>query len=301
MKIGFFNDYQLGVVSNDRIVDIMPVLGEVHAHSPQQLISTVIHHWPDLEREVADYVKKNQGVALSGVKVRAPLPNPAYLVCMAVNYLEFGTRPMPDIDAFLKAPDSVIGDGDTVYMDPDCNATVFHHEAELAVVIGKPASRIKAGEAMDHVFGYTGFIDVSGRIRVRDAQSYYQTKSWPTFGPMGPFIVTKDEVPDPHNLEIRITNGGEPRQAFNTGDMAHKIPAALEFVTRITPLGPGDVVSTGTNHQGLGAIQDGDDLTLEVERIGALHVHVHDPLKREWPRGVDQAMADRMRGPSVRP
>ena len=300
MRIGFFNDYQLGVVKNDRIVDIMPALGGVHAHDPQQLMATVIEYWSDLEKEIAAYVNGEQGLALTDVQIHAPLPRPSYLVCMAVNYLEFGTRPMPDIDAFLKSPDSVIGDGDTIYLDPDCNATIFHHEAELAVVIGKPASRIKADEAMDYVFGYTGLIDVSGRIRVRDAQSYYQTKSWPTFAPMGPFIVTKDEVPDPHNMEIRITNSGEPRQAFNTDDMAHKIPASLEFVTRITPLGPGDVVSTGTNHQGLGAIQDGDDLTLEIEHIGALHLHVHDPLKRQWPRGVDQALADRMRGPGAR-
>ena len=301
MKIGFYDDYRLGVVKNDQIVDVMPALGEFHARDPQELISTVIRHWPDLEGRLSDYVSNNQGVALSGVRIRPPLPRPAYLVCMAVNYLEFGTRPMPDIDAFLKAPDSVIGDGDTVYLDPDCNATIFHHEAELAVVIGKPASRVKADEAMDYVFGYTGFIDVSGRTRVRDAQSYYQTKSWPTFGPMGPFIVTRDEIPDPHSLEIRITNNSEARQSFNTDDMAHKIPASLEFVTRITPLGPGDVVSTGTNHQGLGPIQDGDALTLEVQQIGALHVRVHDPLKREWPRGVDQAMAERMRGSSAGP
>ena len=203
---------------------------------------------------------------------------------------------MPDIDAFLKSSDCVIGDGETIYLDPDCAATVFHHEAELGVVIAKEARGVKATGAMDYVFGYTGFIDVSGRITVRGSQSYYQTRSWPTFGPMGPFIVTKDEVPDPHNIEIRIVNSGEPRQAFNTSDMAHKIPECVEFVTRITPLQAGDIISTGTNHQGLGPIQDGDELLLAVQGVGELRLHVQDPLKRQWPRGVDQAMADRMRG-----
>ena len=296
MKIGFFNDYHLGIVKGDRIVDIMPALGPLHAHHPQELITALITHWPDVQADLADFVKRKRGVALKDVKIQAPLPRPDTIVCMAVNYLEFGTRPMPDIDAFLKSSDCVIGDGDTIYMDPDCQARIFHHEAELGVVIGKPANRVKAADAMDYVFGYTGFIDVSGRINVRGNQSYYQSKSWPTFGPMGPFITTKDEIADPNNLDIRIVNNGEARQTFNTDDMAHKIPASIEFVTRVTPLNPGDIISTGTNHQGLGAIQDGDELVLEVEGVGALHLHVHDPLKREWPRGVDTAMADRMRG-----
>jgi 2-keto-4-pentenoate hydratase/2-oxohepta-3-ene-1,7-dioic acid hydratase in catechol pathway len=295
MKIGFFNDYQLGVVKGDHIVDFMPALGEVHVHDPQELIVAVIESWADIRDDVAKYVKENAGTPLSEVSIRPPLPRPGTIVCMAVNYLENGTRPMPDIDAFLKSSDCVIGDGDTIYMDPDCNARVFHHEAELAVVIGKDTTHVKEQDAMEHVFGYTGFIDVSGRINVRNTQSYYQSKSWPTFGPLGPFIVTKDEIPEPHKLDIRIINSGEPRQSFNTDDMAHKIPECIEFSSRVTPLRAGDIISTGTNHQGLGPIQDGDEITLEIEKIGAMRLKVHDPLKREWPRGVDQAMADRMR------
>jgi len=286
MKIGLFNDYQLGVVKGDRIVDVMPVLGDVHVHHPQELITSIIEQWEDAKDPLAEYAAGQEGVLISEVKILPPLPRPNFIVCMSVNYLENGTRPMPVIDAFLKSSDCVIGDGDTIYMDPECNARVFNHEAELAVVIGKETRAVKEANAMDHVFGYTGFIDVSGRIYVRNSQSYYQSKSWPTFGPMGPFIVTKDEIPNPHNLDIRITNSGEPRQSFNSDDMAHKIPECIQCASRITPLGAGDIISTGTNHQGLGPIQDGDEITMEIEKIGSITLQVHDPLKREWEPGV---------------
>jgi 2-keto-4-pentenoate hydratase/2-oxohepta-3-ene-1,7-dioic acid hydratase in catechol pathway len=299
MKIGFFNDYQLGAVKGDRIVDFLPALGGVHAHDPQELINTIIQHWSELADGVVQYLEDEEGELLTKVSIQAPLPRPEKLLCMAVNYLENGTRPMPEIDAFLKSSDCVIGDGETIYLDPECNATIFHHEAELAVVIGREAHGVSEAEAMDYVFGYTGFIDVSARgFNPRGSPSFFQTKSWPTFGPMGPFIITKDEIPNPHNMQIRITNNSENRQAFNTSDMAHKIEECIAFCSRITPLFPGDIISTGTNHQGLGAIQDGDQLVLEIEGIGVLHVDVEDPLKRKWPRGIDEGTAERMRGQS---
>ena len=241
-------------------------------------------------------VSVSEGVPLTSVRIRPPVPRPDQIFCMAVNYLEFGQRPMPEIDAFQKSSDCVIGDGDTVRLDPDCHATIFHHEAELAVVMGADAKNVSQEEAMDKVFGYTGFIDVSARgFEPGGRTSFFQVKSWPTFGPMGPFIVTKDEVPDPHNVSLHIMNNGEERQAFNTDDMAHKIQECIEFISRIAHLGPGDIISTGTNHQGLGALQDGDKVDFTVGGIGTLHVSVEDPAKREWRRGVDEDMAARMR------
>ena len=288
MKIGFFDDWTLGVVKNDtHIVDVSEALQGVHAHGPQELIKLIIENWDQVKDAFQNLADVSEGKPLSEVRIRPPIPRPDKIVCMAVNYLEYGQRPMPHIDAFLKDSDCVIGDGDTIILDAEAPATIFHHEAELAVIIGKEAEdKVEAKDAMDYVFGYTGFIDVSGRIYVRNSQSYYQSKSWPTFGPMGPFIVTKDEIPNPHNLDIRITNSGEPRQSFNSDDMAHKIPECIQFASRITPLGAGDIISTGTNHQGLGPIQDGDEITMEIEKIGSITLQVHDPLKREWEPGV---------------
>ncbi len=298
MKIGFYDDWTLGVVKGENIVDVSEALGGVHVHHPQDLMNLVIEHFDKLRTPFEKLVQVSQGVPLSTVQIRPPLPEPGKIICMAVNYLENGTRPMPDIEAFIKSSDTVIGDGDTVILDPDCNATIFHHEAEMAVVIGKEANKVSQAEAMDHIFGYTGFIDVSARgFEPGGRTSFFQVKSWRTFGPMGPFIVTKDEVPDPQNVDVRITNSGEARQSYNTSDMGHKVLECVEFVSRITPLRPGDLISTGTNHQGLGSLQDGDELEMTLSVIGhPLRVKVSDPAKRTWKRGVDQEMAARMRG-----
>lgn len=295
MKIGFFGDWQLGVIKGDRIVDVSDAL-HVHAHHPQELIAALIEDFEQVRAQIERTVAKRNGVPLGTVKLLPPVPQPEKLICMAVNYLEGENPPMPEIDAFLKASDTVIGDGDTVLLDPECKATIFHAEAELAIVIGKEARHVKEADAYDAVFGYTCFFDVSARgFNPRGAQSYYQAKSWPTFGPMGPFIVTKDEIKDPHNLNVRIRNNDFAFPGYNTREMAHKIPATVAFASRIMTLHAGDVISTGTNHQNLGAIQEGDHLTMEIDHIGALHVAVHDPANREWPRGRDETMASRMR------
>jgi len=302
MRIGFFDDYKLGAVKGDQIVDFLPVLGGVHVHHPQELMVVLIENWPDLHAEIAKYVKREQGIPLSGVSLLPPLPRPDKIVCMAVNYFEGGTTEvMPEIDAFLKDSDCVIGDGGTVFLDPASSASVFHHEAELAVVIGNDTSQVAEEDAMNHVFGYTGFLDVSGRTRVRGAQSYFQSKSWATFGPMGPFIVTKDEVPNPHNLKVSLSNNGFAFPGYSTSDMAHKIPECVAFASRILPLTAGSIISTGTNHQNLGPMQTGDSFVMDIENIGSLHINVQDPLGREWPKGIDEEYAAGFRGSTGRP
>ncbi len=109
-------------------------------------------------------------------------------------------------------------------------------------------------------------------------------KSRDTFAPMGPYIVTADEVPDPLNLQVRLWVNGELKQNFNTNDMAHKIARCIEWVTSIHTLEPGDVLATGTNHRGLSAFQDGDTIELETDRLGRLRFDVRDDLKRTWAR-----------------
>jgi 2-keto-4-pentenoate hydratase/2-oxohepta-3-ene-1,7-dioic acid hydratase in catechol pathway len=298
MKIGFFDEWTLGVVKNDtHIVDVSEVLAGVHAHGPQEMITLIIENWDKVKQPFQNLANVSQGKPLTEVRIRPPVPRPDKIVCMAVNYLEYGQRPMPHIDAFLKDSDCVIGDGDTIVLDAEAPATIFHHEAELAVVIGKDAEqKVSQADAMDYVFGYTGFIDVSARnIGPQGRTSFFQTKSWRTFGPMGPFIITKDEVPDPHNVDLAITVNDQGRQSFNTSDMAHKIPECIEFATRQFNLHAGDIISTGTNHQGLGALQDKDVLKFEVAGIGSMTLHVKDPLGREWERGIDEETAARAR------
>ncbi|MDA1215604.1 MAG: fumarylacetoacetate hydrolase family protein [Chloroflexi bacterium] len=295
MKIGFFDDFQLGVVKGENIVDLGPLLEDIHVHEPQELIAGIIESWDENKEMIAEFVAANEGVPLTSVRIRPPLPRPDKIICMAVNYLEGENPPMPQTDAFLKSSDCVVGNGDTVFLDPECNPTIFHCEAEVAVVIGKPGKGVKQADAMDYVFGYTGFMDVSARIAVRGSQSYFQAKSWATFGPMGPFIVTKDDISDPQDINVRIRNNDYDFPGYNTKDMAHKVPECIEFASAIMPLNPGDLISTGTNHQNLGSMQNGDHYSMDIDKIGTLNVVVEDPLGREWARGRDEDMATRMR------
>ena len=195
--------------------------------------------------------------------------------------MEDGTREEPTpINALLKAPSAIIGDGDTMEL-PDVPASVFEGEAELALVIGRRAQGVSAAEAMDYVFGYTNFIDGSARGL---HPGFYQMKSRDTFAPIGPYLVTADEIADPQRLQIQLSNNGVLRQDFNTDDMAHQIARSIEFITSIHTLEAGDILATGTNHRGLNPFQDGDRIELETEGLGRLHINVREALGRTWPR-----------------
>ncbi len=236
MKLAFFDNYKLGVVVGDKIVDVSAVTKGIKALGPQDVIRGVIEKWSTYKGKLAAAAKKGKGKPLAKVKLRPPLPKPENIICMAVNYMEDGTLPEPaPINAFMKSPSAVIGDGDTMVL-PDMAASVFEGEAEIAVVIGKRASHVKAADAMKYVFGYTNFIDGSARGVVPPTNVFYQMKSRDTFAPIGPYIVTADEIKDPHKVPIKLTNNGTVYQNFNTDDMAHKIPRCIEWVTSIHTL-----------------------------------------------------------------
>jgi len=212
---------------------------------------------------------------------------------MAVNYMEDGTRDAPaPINAFHKSPNAIIGPGDTMIL-PDVPATIFEGEAELAFVIGKKATNVKAENAYAHIFGYLNFIDGSARGLLPERNLFYQTKSRDTFAPMGPYLVTPDEINDPFNLQVKLWVNEEIKQNYNTSDMAHKIPKIVEWVSSIHTLNVGDVVATGTNHRGLSAFHDGDTITLEIESLGSLVFKVQDDLKRKWLRETRHERAEK--------
>ena len=284
MKLAFFDDFKLGVVTGDKVVDVSDVVKDIPRMGPQDVIRGVIEQWGALKGKLADAAAKGQGKPVAQVKFRAPLPKPENIICMAVNYMEDGTLPEPaPINAFMKSPSAIIGDGDTMVL-PDMAATIFEGEAEFAVVIGKKASHVKAADAMNYVFGYTNFIDGSARGVVPPTNVFYQMKSRDTFAPIGPYIVTADEIKDPQKLAIVLTNNGTVMQKFNTSDMAHQIPRCIEWLSSIHTLEPGDIVATGTNHRGLNPFMDGDKIELETEGLGRLTFHVKDELKRKWER-----------------
>ncbi len=284
MKLLFFDDFKLGVLKGDAVVDVSDTVKDIPHTGPHNLISGLIERWADYKGRLEAAVARGTGKPVGQVKVRPPLPKPYNIVAMAVNYMEDGTRSEPaPINAFHKSPNSVIGDGDTMVL-PDVPATIFEGEAEVALIIGKRASNVSQAQAMSYIFGYMNFIDGSARGLPPSGNTFYQMKSRDSFCPIGPYIVTADEIPDPHRLQVKLWVNGDLKQNYNTSDMAHKIPRCIEWVTSIHSLDAGDIIATGTNHRGLSGFQNGDRIEIETEGLGRLRFNIRDDLKRTWGR-----------------
>lgn len=294
MRVAAFGEGRLGVVANDdTVVDVTDLLQRFDPLGPQDLLPDLIRNFDELKPELENRIAAGGGTPLGEVQLRSPLTRPTKIICLVGNYREGTDRPKQILDIFFKSPEAIVGDGDTVVLPPH-EATIFHHEAEIAVVVGREAKNLSEDEAMDAVFGYTVFNDVSARGLGRDHISSFLGKSFDTFAGFGPWIVTKDEISDPHNLHITVDVNGERRQDYSTSDIERPIPELLTYISSVTTLHPGDVICCGTNHQGLGAMQDGDEVVTSVSGIGSFTLHVRDDLKREWERGIDRETAERV-------
>jgi len=290
MKLVYFDDFKLGVLKGDAVVDVSAEVKDIPRTCPGDLMNALIEHWDSYKLRLDGAVARGVGVPVSSVRIRPPVPNPRTIDCMAVNYMEDGTRSAPaPINAFHKSPSAIIGHGDTMVL-PDAPATIFEGEAEMAVVIGKKCSHVGEAEAMSYVFGYMNFIDGSARGLPPPGNVFFQMKSRDTFAPIGPYLVTADEIKDPHKLQIRLWNNGVLMQNFNTDDMGHKIAKCIAWLSSIHTLQPGDIVATGTNHRGLNPFMDGDTIELETEGLGRLRFGVRDDLKRSWARKTRNQM-----------
>ena len=299
MKLALFDDYKVGLVKGAAVVDVTSVVQRVAGSSPQSTMEGVITNFEMLRGDLERALDQDAGVPLTSVQLRAPLPRPGKILCMGGNFQEGVGRHAP-MWGFLKSPDAVLDPGGTVMLPPH-DASIFHHEAELVAVIGQQVSKLSSDHALDCLFGYTAGFDVSGRFP-DNPRSF--GKSFDTFAPIGPWIVTKDEVPDPHALQVRCWVDGQPRQDYNMSDIAHPLPEFLEWATSMMTLKPGDLFFLGTNHQGIGPLQDGEHAEIEVERIGRFGVHVRDDRMRRWPKEIDAASAEDVRegkgGPGMR-
>jgi 5-carboxymethyl-2-hydroxymuconate isomerase len=216
--------------------------------------------------------------SLASLRLLAPV-RPGKVVAVGRNYREHAAEesaalpPAPLL--FAKFPSSLVGDGATITWSAALSAQV-DYEAELAVVIGRPARNVSVDDALDHVLGYSCLNDISARdLQVSDGQ-WTRAKSLDTFCPMGPWLVTADEVPDPGALRVRCRVNGEPRQDASTAELVHGIAELIAFCSRSFTLEPGDVIATGTPG-GVGAFRDppvfladGDTVEVEIDRVGTL-------------------------------
>ena len=231
-----------------------------------------------LASEASQPVLSEESLLLAEVKILAPLLRPPRIFGIGLNYREHAAESKMVVQSvptvFLKLPSSITGPDTDVLLPP--NATQPDYEAELAVVIGKPGHHIAAEDCEEHIFGYTILNDVSARGVQLATSQWSLGKSFPTFTPMGPCIVTRDEVGDPHALDIALTINGEVMQSANTRDMIFRIPELIAYISSIVPLECGDVISTGTPPGvGLGRtpqrwLQPDEEMIITIERLGTL-------------------------------
>ncbi len=215
---------------------------------------------------------------LGDVTLLAPIPRPPKVICVGLNYADHARESKLEIPKvptiFAKFPTAVIGPGDKVVL-PKASAKP-DYEAEFAFVIGRGGRYIPAERWRDHIFGYVNFNDVSARDYQMATTQWMMGKTFDTFAPIGPWIVSADEIADPHALDIKLTLNGEAMQCSNTRNLIFGIPKLVEFLSSVFTLEPGDVIATGTP-AGVGFarkppryLKPGDEMVVEIQGLGEL-------------------------------
>jgi 2-keto-4-pentenoate hydratase/2-oxohepta-3-ene-1,7-dioic acid hydratase in catechol pathway len=282
---------RVGIVIGDSILDLSEYFGAIDMLS-------LIHKFSDVRGQCDEMARNASSIRhpllkLNEVKLAAPVTRPGKIICLAGNYRDHITESgfvAPESDdvitqqLFLKPSTAIIGNDDEILIGR--NNVKVGWETELAVIISKGGKNIPVESAFEHVFGYTILNDVSERglnstIENRRKREMDRFLDWlagkwfDTFAPCGPWLVTADEIVEPHDLEIKLTINGELRQHGNTRDMIFRIPEQIAYASSIMTLEPGDIISTGTPAgAGLGgasnSLQEGDALVCEIEKIGTL-------------------------------
>ena len=268
---------RIGAVAGSEIVDLQ----SADASLPSTVLGVIV---ADAVEAVSRAVESGAGARtpLEGTRLASPIPRPPKIVCVGLNYLDHATEqnvPLPEHPLlFSKATSSVVGPYDDVVLPAESEQVDY--EVELAVVIGKTTTAVSEADAYDYVAGYTVANDVSARDIQFRQQQWHQGKSYDTFCPMGPWLVTKDEIPDPNALAVKLTLNGTVLQDSNTDNLIFNIPTLVSRISSAMTLLPGDVISTGTP-AGVGVFRDpkillkaGDYMETWVEGIGTLKNHV---------------------------
>jgi 2-keto-4-pentenoate hydratase/2-oxohepta-3-ene-1,7-dioic acid hydratase in catechol pathway len=275
-----------GLLTERGVVDIAHAVPS--GPTPQATMQGVIDDFETLRPALERLAREGAARPLAEVRLRPPLPRPGKILACIANYWEHGALEPRALNMFLKNPDAVIGPGDTIVLPHLTEPWIFMHEAELALVIKGPAKNVTQANWRSAVFGYTGMIDVSARGEGRRTwkAGSWLGKSFDTFAPIGPCIATLDEIANPNDVHVQFWVDGQLRHNYNTDDMEHLVPELVEFATAIMTLNSGDLIACGTNHEGLGPLQDGEVVDFEIHGIGRMRLDVRDPLKRTWEKGI---------------
>ncbi len=286
MKLAAFDDYRIGIVEGDALFDVTSALPAAFDAMPAQRMNGLIANWAHVQPELQKARQAATPRALDGVRWLPAVPQPPHIFAAPANYQkhigELGDRVVTkkgrsarEQGFFLKAPGSLIGHGGTIEL-PRGSSRRFDHESELAVIIGRGGRDIPRADAMAHVFGYACLIDATMRIEPGVAEEERSMrKSFAGFTPLGPWIVTADEVPQPQALANRLWVNGELRQQASTADMIVGIAELIELISSVLPLQPGDVIATGTP-EGVGPFAPGDTLRIAIEGVGDMSLQVRE-------------------------
>ncbi|WP_432198262.1 fumarylacetoacetate hydrolase family protein [Streptomyces sp. bgisy027] len=284
MKLALFDGGRIGVVKDSEMVDVTSAVPDFSSGYAQNHWLRLCADFEELRESLEQAAATGPRLPIEQVTLDAPVLNPSKIVCAAANYDEHLAEMDPILtdaqrasaawflafDVFLKAPSSIIGPGDDIELPDLPNA--IHHECELVLVIGKTARNVDAADALDHVLGYTILIDVT----VRGDGDRTRRKSYDTFCPVGPWLVTADEIGDPQQLDITLNVNGVSRQSVNTSTMKVPIDQMIAYASSVMTLHPGDLLTTGSP-PGVGAINPGDRLHAHIEKIGAMQLGVVGP------------------------
>jgi 2-keto-4-pentenoate hydratase/2-oxohepta-3-ene-1,7-dioic acid hydratase in catechol pathway len=270
MRLARFDGNRLGVVADEAVLDITDAVMQQSSFRTDDPMLALIH------LGAAPSSRAARGRPLAEVKLEAPLRRPGKIIAAAANYWKHTQEMNPGAEKlggirekgfFLKAPSSLTGTGGTVRLPYAERRT--DQEAELAVVIGRGGRHIAPTRVREHIFGYACLLDIT--MRGKEDRGY--RKSFDTFTPMGPWITTRDEVPDPMALDIACRVNGEVRQHDTTGSMIMGVDDLIAWISEGMTLEPGDIVATGTP-AGVGPLAAGDRVEVTIERLGTLAVDV---------------------------
>jgi 2,4-didehydro-3-deoxy-L-rhamnonate hydrolase len=286
MRLCRFGDNRLGLVRQERVIDVTPVLDRLPSFRyPLPKLDPLIAQLHGLREPIKELADRQQGIPIGDARLICPIANPGKVVAAPVNYQRHLQEARDDpaihhsnqiaeierVGLFLKATSSVIGPSDAIMIrHPDRRTD---HEIELAVVIGKKADRVEWHQALDYVAGYCIGLDIT----VRGPEERSLRKSVDTYTVLGPWLVTADELGDPSQLSLKLSVDGQVRQDANTRDLIIDVPGLIAFATRFYTLMPGDVLLTGTP-EGVGPIKPGDVIQSEISRIGAMTTSVQGEL-----------------------